>query len=308
MLGFRPASGTAGLGRTTSGPRGNGPKYFLIHALGLVGLKIARDAEDRIVRDVVRAEKRRHVGQPGGREVGHRADHAVVIRMIGRIKRLEQRLLGLAIGHVVDRLAALVLDHVALVVEPLLRHRRQQEAHPIGLEPERQLECVAGHGLVIDRVVLARRAVQVGAQLLERHEVIAVVVLRALEHHVLEEVGKAGSAGLFVLRADPVPEIDRDDRRLVVFVKQDRQAVGKGVFLDLEHGDLRFPWLDGRWLGRTQHRPPKSQDHHGQAGTVPAACRRSHESRSLREQGGLPARGRLTILISIGGIRQKPLF
>ena len=158
-----------------------------------------------------------------------------------------------------------------------LRHRRQQEAHAIGLEPERQLERIAGHGLVVDRVVLAGRAVQIGAELLERHEVIAVVMLRALEHHVLEEVGKAGSARLLVLRADPVPEVDRDDGRLVVLVEHDRQPVGKGVFLDLEHGDLRLPWFDGRWLGRTQHRPPKAQDHHGQAGTVPAACRRSHE-------------------------------
>ena len=107
-------------------------------------------------------------------------------------------------------------------------------------------------------------------------------MLRALKHHVLEEVGKAGPSGLFVLRADPVPQVDRDDGRLVVFVKTTFSR-WEGEFFDLKHGDLRFPRFGGRWLGRTQHRPPKAQDHNGQAETAPAASHRSHESRSLHE-------------------------
>ena len=34
-------------------------------------------------------------------------------------------------------------------------------------------------------------------------------VLRALEHHVLEQVRKTGEAGALIGRADVIPEIDR---------------------------------------------------------------------------------------------------
>ena len=47
--------------------------------------------------------------------------------------------------------------------------------------------------------------------------------------------------GLLVLRADLVIEVDGRDGRLVVLVQQDRQAVGQGVPLDLQLGDLGLP-------------------------------------------------------------------
>ena len=270
-------TGTLDGGTDHIGPRGRGPKYFSIHFRACVGSKVARDAEDRVVRDVVGAEERRHVGQPRGRQVGHRADDAVVIRMIGRIERFQQPFFGLAVRYVVDRLPPLVLDHVALVVELLLRHRRQQKAHPIGLEPERQLECIAGDGLVIHRLVFGRRAVQVGAELFQRQEVIVVVVLRALEHHVLEQVGKAGSTRLFVLRADLVHDVHGDDRRLVVLVKQDRQAVRKGVFLDFEQGNLGLPDPGPLGLVGCDCRRASSQNHANEAETGRQVRRASHE-------------------------------
>jgi hypothetical protein len=56
-------------------------------------------------------------------------------------------------------------------------------------------------------------------------------VLGAFEHHVLEEVGKASAAGQLVERTDVVPEIDGDQRKTVVFMRDDSQAVGQRVLL-----------------------------------------------------------------------------
>ena len=150
--------GTSRPGGRDLRPAGQGAEVLVDPPPGLRRLKVARDAEDRVVRGVVGPEERRHVGQPGGREVGHRADDAVVVGMALGIERLPHRLLGLAVRDVVDRLPALVLDHVSLFVELLLRHRRQQEAHPIGLEPEGPLQRVAGHALVIVGPVVVGRA------------------------------------------------------------------------------------------------------------------------------------------------------
>ena len=44
-------------------------------------------------------------------------------------------------------------------------------------------------------------------------------------------MGKARLAGLLVLRAHVVPDVDRHDRRLAVGVDDDRQAIGQGEFL-----------------------------------------------------------------------------
>ena len=56
-----------------------------------------------------------------------------------------------------------------------------------------------------------------------------IVVLRALEHQVLEQVREAGVAGALVLRTDVIPEIDRDDRAGVILVEQDVQSVVQRV-------------------------------------------------------------------------------
>ena len=85
-------------------------------------------------------------------------------------------------------------------------------------------------------------AVLVGrADQLERLEEFALVVLRALEHQVLEQVREAGAAGRLVLAADVVPDVDRDDRRLAVGVHDHAQAVGQGELLvrDVDGGGLR---------------------------------------------------------------------
>ena len=79
------------------------------------------------------------------------------------------------------------------------------------------------------------------ADLFERLEVVVVEVFRAVEHEVLEQVREAGLAELFVLRADVIPQVDRDDGRFVVFMDDERQAVVEDELFvgDVDVGGLR---------------------------------------------------------------------
>jgi hypothetical protein len=47
----------------------------------------------------------------------------------------------------------------------------------------------------------------------------------AIEHQMLEQMGKAGLAGRLMLRADIIPDRDSDDRRLAIGMNDDAQAV-----------------------------------------------------------------------------------
>src|SRR5207245_542465 len=62
----------------------------------------------------------------------------------------------------------------------------------------------------------------------EARELTLSVGRRALEHHVLEEVGDAGGAARLVARADAVPHLERDDGTAVVLLQQHAQAVLEG--------------------------------------------------------------------------------
>ena len=109
-------------------------------------------------------------------------------------------LLALAVGLVLA-LALLVLHDAALLVELRLVDRAEQVAHAVGLEPQREVERVLRHGLEVVGAVVVGRAVHAGrADLLERIEELAVQVLRALEHQVLEQVREAGLAGFSFLQ------------------------------------------------------------------------------------------------------------
>ena len=70
-------------------------------------------------------------------------------------------------------------------------------------------------------------------------------VARPLEHHVLEEMREPGPPRSFVLRADPIHELQMDDRRGVILGQDHRQTVVQCVELILKprrpHGGL-----DGR--------------------------------------------------------------
>ena len=55
---------------------------------------------------------------------------------------------------------------------------------------------------------------------------------------MFEEVGEAGAAGALVEGADVVPEVDGDEGEAVVDVGDDGEAVGQGVLLELDLGEL----------------------------------------------------------------------
>ena len=139
-------------------------------------------------------------------------------------------LLPRAVRAVVVRPALLVLDDLTLVVEVLLAERVEQRSHPVGLEPQRELELVRGKRLEVVRPVEPGRAVHRPAGGLDERDVLGLAdVRRALEHHVLEEVREAGLARLLVLRSDVVPDVDRHDRRQVVLGDDQAEAVREAL-------------------------------------------------------------------------------
>ena len=165
--------------------------------------------------------------------------------MVGGIEPRREEIPHLAVGLVLA-LPLLVLHHAALLVELGLGDGAEQVAHAVGLEPEREVERGGRHVLEVVGAVFVRRAVQVGgADALERALELLVVVLAPVEHQVLEQVGEAGPAGALVLRADVIPDVDRDDRRLVVLVDEHGQAVRQHEPLvgDVDGG------LGGEWRG-----------------------------------------------------------
>ena len=88
-------------------------------------------------------------------------------------------------GRRLIRLATVVENDLALVLEP--RQRRQQRTHSIGFRRARA-RARSRHHLPVVRAVAVRQSVQQRARLLQRLEEPAIVVLRTLEHQMLEQV------------------------------------------------------------------------------------------------------------------------
>jgi ATP-binding protein involved in chromosome partitioning len=65
---------------------------------------------------------------------------------------------------------------------------------------------------------------------LQRLEVAVVVVLRAFEHQMFEEMRETSSSGLLVFRADVIPDIHGDDRTGVILVQEHIEAVLERLF------------------------------------------------------------------------------
>ena len=184
-----------------------------------------------------------------GVQVVHRPDRRMVVGVAVRIGVLEDRQEDLAVGLVLA-LPLLVLHHAALLVEPLLVHRAEHVPHAVRLHPERHVEGRGRHHLEVVRAVLVRGAVHAGGpDPVEGLEVVVVEVLAAVEHQVLEQVRETGLAGRLVGRPDVVPDVDGDDRRLVVLVDDQPQAVVEHV---LRVGDIDRLLGPGRQAGGEQ--------------------------------------------------------
>ena len=115
----------------------------------------------------------------GGVEVLHRADRRVVVRVLGREQVRLELLVPRAVGPVVVAPALLVLHDLALVVEVLLAERLEERAHPVRLEPERELHLVARHGLEVVRAVEPGGAVHRAAGGLDERDVLRLADVRA---------------------------------------------------------------------------------------------------------------------------------
>ena len=235
------------------GCEGIGSKYLRASSCTRGG-DVAGDGDDGVVRRVVGLEERRDVLDRRGVEIVHRSDHRVLVGGIVE-RELVHRFVGAAVRLVVASLAALFLDGVALVVEVLLDDG--ERAHAVGFEEHRRLELIGRHRLVVERALLVRGAVHRAAVAEDGVEMLAGAdVLRALEHHVLEEMREAGAAGALVARADVVDDGDREDRRDVILGDDHAQAV-----LQLRVGELDRGQRDGGQRGgraareRQQGRP-----------------------------------------------------
>jgi hypothetical protein len=149
-----------------------------------------------------------------------------VVRVALGIEQREQAQPRVAVRNVLVPLAPFVLDDLTLIVQGLLGERRHQPAHPVGLQPQRQLEVLRRHCLEVVRPVRVRGRVQRAAVTLHEPHVLGLGdVHRTLEHEVLEEVREAGLPGRLMPGTHVVPEVDTDDRRGAVLAHDDAQAV-----------------------------------------------------------------------------------
>ena len=182
-----------------------------------------------------------------------------MVRMSLGKQRLVHRLVDDAIRPVLAALTPLVPDDILLVRQLRLVHRLEQVSHPIGLEPERKLQLIRRHRFKIIGAIEAGRAVDArragaGEQLEVR---IALDVLRALEHHVFEQMREARAAGRLVCGTDVVPHVDADERHAMVFRKDHFEPIGERVFFDVE---LRN--VDRRLGAQRQHAHSHHQQQH----------------------------------------------
>ncbi len=132
---------------------------------------------------------------------------------------------------------------------PLLQHHvplggdhgvvEDEAVHPVGLEAHHRAEMVPGHPLEIGGVVVAGEGVLLAAEAGDGlREGAHRVLLGALEHQVLEEVGDAGLAERIIGRTVAVPDHVGRHRRPVVRHHHHIEVVVEG-----EGRNLRPPGL-----------------------------------------------------------------
>jgi hypothetical protein len=87
------------------------------------------------------------------------------------------------------------------------------------------------------------RAIHVGgADQFEWLEVLVIVIFGTVEHQMFEQVCETGFPAFLVFGANVIPDIDRDNRRFVVFVDNQAQSVIERVFgkIDLDISGARI--------------------------------------------------------------------
>src|SRR5262249_25813456 len=136
-----------------------------------------------------------------------------------------EELLGeIAVGIVLDPAPPLFRHHLTLGLD--LLGIEEEIAHPVRLQPQDEVDAVGRDVHVVRGDVVGGERVVLAAVLLHGLGQLALAVRRrALEHHVLEEVGKPGGAGSLVAGTHAVPRLHRGDGVAVILEDQDAEAV-----------------------------------------------------------------------------------
>ena len=123
---------------------------------------------------------------------------------------------------------ALLLHHLALARRAIWSSMVQR-AHPVRLEVEHRLQRLGGEVVVVHGDVVGGVGVGAAAVRLQHLvELLGAVLLRPVEHHVLEEVADAGDARALVARAHPEEGVEAHHRRVVVGHQPDPRPLGSG--------------------------------------------------------------------------------
>ena len=155
-------------------------------------VEVADQHQRRVVRNVEGPEEIAHVLDRRRLEILHAADGRVLVGVHGE-RLVVDDLVQPAVRLVLDPHPALFLDHLALGLEDLLLDPERR--HPIRLEPEHQRQVLRRERLPEHRGVFVRVGVALPADARDpRRMAFGLDVLRALEHHVLEQVREAGAA------------------------------------------------------------------------------------------------------------------
>ena len=174
---------------------------------------------------VIPREERVDLVEPHLVQVRDLADGRPVIRMIGRKQRRDNRHRAEAVRPVLVVLPPLVEDDRPLVRELGFGQGRQQVPHPVRFHPQPELEPDGGKDFPVVRPIRVGRSIDRGAGALERLKVAVIVVRRPFKHQVLEEMSEARVSGPLVLGADVIPDVDGDDRAVVILVEEHVEAV-----------------------------------------------------------------------------------
>lgn len=180
----------------------------------------------RLVVGVVEALE---VGHGGGVEVGDRSAGGPRVRVSGE-GRLEQAEEAAGERRVL-LLADLLLHHLALGGDG--GRVEAQATHALGLELDREVEVPGRHGVdVVGRVLVGRGVAAAAHSVDEASVLLGADPGAALEHDVLEHVGRATPVAPLFLRPDPVPDLHGHHRGGVDRDHRDLQAVAEGEPLD----------------------------------------------------------------------------
>ena len=151
---------------------------------------------------------------------------------------------------VIDPQPPLRIDHLALVLDHLRIERQVGDA--IALELEHQLQRRSREPVLVDGDVLRGEGVVAGAlRFHEPVELAARALVRAVEHHVLEEVRQTGTAVVLVAAADAHPVVQRHARDVVIRPDHEREPVAERARLHVR-GRARERARRPRRRGRRQ--------------------------------------------------------